>query len=112
MVVAIAFEPIISPVVEIAPINAGDANAAFNVKLASTSAFVYYLVSPVRFVFKPTLISVIILLPFAKSITPATCILSSPISLLTILSLDTNRYPSKVFSEGNINLPCLVVNDG
>jgi hypothetical protein len=39
-VVAGAFEHIISPVVEIVPVNAGDANGAFNVKLASTSVFV------------------------------------------------------------------------
>ena len=39
MAVAVAFEHIISPVVEITPVSAGGANGAFNVKLASTSVF-------------------------------------------------------------------------
>ena len=40
MVVAVAIEPIVSPKVEIAPVNAGDANGAVYVKLASISVFV------------------------------------------------------------------------
>ena len=40
MVIAIAFEPVKSPVVEIFPVNAGDANGAFNAKLFSTSVLV------------------------------------------------------------------------
>ena len=41
MVVAVAFEHVISPMVEIFPVNAGDANCAFNAKLSSTSGLVY-----------------------------------------------------------------------
>ena len=41
MVVAVSFEHVVSPVVEIAPVSAGDANGAFNAKLSSTSVLVY-----------------------------------------------------------------------
>ena len=40
IVVAVAFEHVTSPVVEIAPVSAGDVNGAFNAKLLSTSGLV------------------------------------------------------------------------
>ena len=40
MAVAVAFEHVVSPVVERAPVNAGHANGAFNAKLSSDSCLV------------------------------------------------------------------------
>ena len=40
MVVAISFEHVISPIVEIVPVKAGDANGAFHAKLVLDSVLV------------------------------------------------------------------------
>ena len=40
MVVAVSFEHILSPVAEIFPVKAGDANGAFNAKLVLVSVLV------------------------------------------------------------------------
>ena len=54
MVVAVAFENVMSPVVEIPPVNAGDANGAFEFRVVCVAVDIGFVKSLVPFEIPPT----------------------------------------------------------